>query len=135
MPDRSTAEMCTNTSGPPASGAINPKPLEGLNHLTVPVAMAVRSFSWGVFGVSFPEAPRNAVNISNGCPGRPSLYRVRLGPREETVALRLLAGDLSRATDRLRLLPCSFLRGLFVEAPLSHLTKDAFPLHLLLEDT
>src|ERR1700731_1922767 len=37
-----TAEMCTNTSLPPSWGAIKPKPLVVLNHLTVPVAIARR---------------------------------------------------------------------------------------------
>jgi hypothetical protein len=39
MPARSTALICTNTSAPPASGWINPKPFVALNHFTVPVAM------------------------------------------------------------------------------------------------
>src|SRR6187455_1969914 len=39
MPARSTAEMWTKTSGPPASGWMKPKPLVALNHLTVPVAI------------------------------------------------------------------------------------------------
>src|SRR6056297_272200 len=38
-PARSTAEMWTNTSLPPPSGAMKPKPLVVLNHFTVPVAM------------------------------------------------------------------------------------------------
>src|ERR1700733_6146898 len=37
MPARSTALICTNTSLPPSSGWIKPKPLVALNHLTVPV--------------------------------------------------------------------------------------------------
>src|SRR3979411_957772 len=39
MPARSTALMCTNTSLPPSSGAMKPKPLVALNHLTVPVVI------------------------------------------------------------------------------------------------
>src|ERR1700688_35509 len=39
MPARSTALICTNTSVPPPSGAMKPKPLVALNHLTVPVAI------------------------------------------------------------------------------------------------
>src|SRR5712692_9399791 len=31
------AEKCANRSLPPPSGVMNPKPLESLNHLTVPV--------------------------------------------------------------------------------------------------
>ena len=31
-----TSEWCTKTSGPPPSGAMKPKPLVPLNHLTVP---------------------------------------------------------------------------------------------------
>src|SRR3954454_13352880 len=33
--------MCTNTSLPPSCGAMKPKPLPWLNHLTVPIAIAV----------------------------------------------------------------------------------------------
>lgn len=33
------AEKCANKSSPPSSGVIKPKPLESLNHLTVPVAI------------------------------------------------------------------------------------------------
>src|SRR5271157_2667947 len=36
-PERSTAEMCTNTSFPPSSGVMKPKPLAWLKNLTVPV--------------------------------------------------------------------------------------------------
>src|SRR3954447_223062 len=35
------AEKCANRSSPPPSGVMKPKPLESLNHLTVPVAMCV----------------------------------------------------------------------------------------------
>src|SRR3979411_1793862 len=38
-PAFSTAEICTNTSLPPLLGWINPKPLVGLNHFTVPLAI------------------------------------------------------------------------------------------------
>src|SRR5882762_10118195 len=38
-PARSTALMWTNTSLPPSSGAMKPKPLVALNHLTVPVVI------------------------------------------------------------------------------------------------
>src|SRR5689334_17257283 len=37
-PARSTAEMWTNTSGPPPSGWMKPKPFCALNHFTVPMA-------------------------------------------------------------------------------------------------
>jgi len=40
-PARSTAEMWTKTSAPPASGWMKPKPLVALNHLTVPVAIKI----------------------------------------------------------------------------------------------
>src|SRR5262249_45941622 len=41
-PARSTAEMWTNTSLlPPPEGCINPYPFDGMNHLTVPVGIAV----------------------------------------------------------------------------------------------
>src|SRR5689334_13065799 len=36
-PAFSTAEICTKTSLPPVLGWINPKPLVGLNHFTVPL--------------------------------------------------------------------------------------------------
>ena len=39
MPARSTAEMCTNTSAPPSSGWMKPKPFWVLNHFTVPICM------------------------------------------------------------------------------------------------
>src|SRR3979409_1009692 len=39
MPARSTALMCTNTSLPPSSGVMNPKPFVSFTHLTVPVAI------------------------------------------------------------------------------------------------
>ena len=43
-PDRSTALICTKASLEPSSGSMNPKPLVGLNHFTVPfVAMPVSS--------------------------------------------------------------------------------------------
>src|SRR6516165_11397297 len=38
-PARSTAEIWTNTSLPPSCGGMNPYPLVGLNHFTVPVAI------------------------------------------------------------------------------------------------
>ena len=38
-PSMAIAEKCANTSAPPPSGSMNPKPLASLNHLTVPVAM------------------------------------------------------------------------------------------------
>src|SRR3984885_14390284 len=38
-PAFSTAEICTNTSLPPLLGWINPKPLVGLNHFTIPLAI------------------------------------------------------------------------------------------------
>src|SRR5215469_1229186 len=41
MPERSTAEMCTNTSLDPSSGWINPYPFWPLNHFTVPIVIVV----------------------------------------------------------------------------------------------
>src|SRR3954471_14810592 len=38
-PAFSTAEICTNTSLPPVEGWMKPKPLVGLNHFTVPLAI------------------------------------------------------------------------------------------------
>ena len=40
-PARSTLEIWTNASLEPSLGSMNPKPFVGLNHLTVPVAMAI----------------------------------------------------------------------------------------------
>src|SRR3954469_9773440 len=37
------AEKCANKSSPPSVGVMKPKPLESLNHLTVPVAISVTS--------------------------------------------------------------------------------------------
>src|SRR5690606_23249375 len=34
------AEKCANRSSPPSSGVMKPKPLESLNHFTVPVAIS-----------------------------------------------------------------------------------------------
>lgn len=42
-PERSTAEMCTNTSASPSSGVINPKPLSVLKNFTVPLWRGPRS--------------------------------------------------------------------------------------------
>src|SRR5258706_2307105 len=42
-PEPWIAEKCANTSLPPPSGVIKPKPFASLNHLTVPVAMSVAS--------------------------------------------------------------------------------------------
>jgi hypothetical protein len=39
IPARSTALMCTNTSWPPSSGWMKPKPFWPLNHFTVPCVM------------------------------------------------------------------------------------------------
>src|SRR5262249_54515946 len=41
MPARCTALIWTKMSLPPVSGWMKPKPLVGLNHLTVPVAIVV----------------------------------------------------------------------------------------------
>src|ERR1700681_1734870 len=38
------ALKCTNTSGPPASWVMKPKPFSPLNHFTVPLAIAIPSF-------------------------------------------------------------------------------------------
>jgi len=37
------AEKCANTSALPSSGAMKPKPLSALNHLTVPVVVTYYS--------------------------------------------------------------------------------------------
>src|SRR5215467_6803875 len=47
-PACSTAEIWTNTSLPPACGWINPSPLVGLNHFTVPRAISISQVTiWG----------------------------------------------------------------------------------------
>ncbi len=46
-PARSTAEMCRKMSLFPWAGAMKPKPLVGLNHFTVPLAI-VMFLSWCV---------------------------------------------------------------------------------------
>ena len=51
------------------------------------------------------------------------------------LALRLLARQLSGATDRLRLFPGFALRRLFIGAPLLDLPKYAFALHFLFQNT
>ncbi len=38
------AQKCTNTSGPPSSWVMKPKPFSPLNHFTVPVAIAISPF-------------------------------------------------------------------------------------------
>src|SRR5882672_1948681 len=45
IPAFSSALMCTNTSLPPSSGAMNPKPFVLLNHFTVPVC-TLTPFRW-----------------------------------------------------------------------------------------
>src|SRR5215204_3749336 len=47
------AVKCANTSSLPSSGAMNPKPLSALNHLTVPVAMSYSS--WRIVTHDFRE--------------------------------------------------------------------------------
>jgi len=42
------AEKCANRSSLPSSGVMNPKPLESLNHLTVPVAIYLNPSSFKV---------------------------------------------------------------------------------------
>src|SRR5262249_30425254 len=57
-----------------------------------------------------------------------------LGSRNQAFALGLLAGGLARTSDGFRLLATLALGGLFIGLAALHLTKDAFALHLLLED-
>jgi hypothetical protein len=52
----------------------------------------------------------------------------------QAFALGFFAGELAHAADRFGFFTSRSFRGLFVEAPLFHFAKDAFPLHLLLED-
>src|SRR4028119_2525140 len=53
--------MCTNTSLPPSSGWMKPKPLSGLNHFTVPVAMRRSPWKATTSGPAGPE-PQPARN-------------------------------------------------------------------------
>src|SRR4030065_341301 len=53
-------EKCTNTSGLPSLGAMNPNPLELLNHLTTPVSipLSVLLVLRGIRAVNGPLAVR-----------------------------------------------------------------------------
>jgi len=53
----------------------------------------------------------------------------------EPLTLCLLTRELARAPDRLGLFPLFALRRFFIRAPLLHVTKYAFALHFLLQDT
>ena len=59
------------------------------------------------------------------------------GPQvsEKTFALRLLARQLARPTDRFSLFPRPFHGRFFVMLPKLHFAENAFALHLLLERT
>ena len=57
------------------------------------------------------------------------------GVGDEPFALCLLARELARAADRFGLFAVFALRRLFVRAPLLHLTKHAFALHFLFQNT
>jgi hypothetical protein len=57
----------------------------------------------------------------------------RLGGRQQALALRLFAGRLPGAADRLALLPRSFFRRLFIRPSTLHLAKDALALKLSLQ--
>jgi hypothetical protein len=54
---------------------------------------------------------------------------------DQTFTLCLFTGELARSADCLGFLPSRLLRWLLIESSPLHLTKDAFPLHLLLEDS
>ena len=55
--------------------------------------------------------------------------------RHEPLALCLLPRQLARAPDRLRLFPGFAFRRLFIRTPTLHLTKYAFALHFLFQNT
>src|SRR5581483_12058133 len=72
MPARFTAEMCTNTSGPPSAGRIKPKPFWLLKNLTVPSAID-SSFATLVGGAT---AAPPSVRIQR-CLGNPERQATR----------------------------------------------------------
>src|SRR6187455_1842551 len=61
------------------------------------------------------------------------VHRFLLRHWQQSLALRLLAGELAGAADRLGFLAGLALGGLLVGAPLLHLTEHALALHLLLQ--
>src|ERR1700761_8051967 len=60
MPAASTAVACTNTSLPPPSGAIKPKPLEVLKNFTVPIVIVHFPDRW------FPPAQHARTAVEDG---------------------------------------------------------------------
>src|SRR6266571_780627 len=66
------ALKCTNTSGPPASWVMKPKPFSPLNHFTVPVAIAKSFLSWpeldpGSAGHGLGSSELEGLPIGTGC--------------------------------------------------------------------
>jgi hypothetical protein len=67
-PARSTAEMWTNTSFSPTAGLMNPYPLVGLNHLTLPLCIAIACLQvWA--GHKKDAATFPTCHATNGLPG------------------------------------------------------------------
>src|SRR6516225_8392095 len=60
MPDRSRAEMWTNTSLPPLFGVTKPYPLSALNHFTVPVSSTDGPFD----GVAWALDRRDGIGVA-----------------------------------------------------------------------
>src|SRR5262249_58292443 len=91
--------------------------------------------SWIAAGASESTGRPRAIVARPGSLPRPSPrqdFLLRSG--NETLALRLLARELTLSSDRLRLFPVGPLGRLLIEAPPFHLAEDAFALHLLLQD-
>src|ERR1700742_3586025 len=63
IPAASTAVACTNTSLPPPSGEIKPKPLEVLKNFTVPMVIAI-SLSHRIPHARHARADAGNENIS-----------------------------------------------------------------------
>jgi hypothetical protein len=74
------------------------------------------------------QSSRSAV--SDRCPG--SRFFFGRGS-DQTVTLRLLAGNLTYAAQRFSFLSRRLLRWLLVKSSTLHFAEDAFPLHLLFQ--
>src|SRR6516164_3575298 len=74
--------------------------------------------------------------VSRALPGLLFVQRLLLARvGNEPLTLCYLTRELARAPYRLGLFPLFALRRFFIRAPLLHLTKYAFALHFLLQDT
>src|ERR1700710_862786 len=93
MPAASTAETCTNTSLPPPSGEMKPKPLAALKNFTVPMVMIVPLII-GFRSGEMPERPWKQEHLNGrkffGSSGAPHT-KVREGQKD-----RSASSDLGR---------------------------------------